>query len=106
MQERFVSEAIRPLGESTDTRGMAAGEPGLPHRFAWNDLEYEVAEVLETWKTTSGCSHGAAEEYVRKHWFRIRTTDDSEMKIYFERQARSVAQRATRWWLFTIATSE
>ena len=102
MRERFVSEALQPAGDSIDTAGMASGEPGVPRRFAWDGRDFEVAEILETWKSTSGCSHGGGEAYVRKHWFRVRTTDGSEMKIYFERQARSAGQRTTRWWLFAI----
>jgi hypothetical protein len=106
MAERFVSEAVEPVGEAIDTRGMGAGEPGLPRRFVWDGREHEIVEVLESWKTTSGCSHGGGEQYVRRHWFRVRTADGAEMKLYFERQARSARQRTARWWLFTISIPE
>ena len=32
----------------------------------------------------------------RKHWFRIRTTDGGEMKVYFERQGRSGRKHKTQ----------
>ena len=102
MRERFVSEKIEPVAGTMDRAGMARGEPGLPKRFVWRDQEYTVGEVLETWKETSGCKTGSDEHYVRKHWFRLRTTDGTEMTLYFDRQARSKRQRKSRWWLFTV----
>jgi len=103
MQEQFISEAITPVPGTTDTRGMSRGEPGLPERFTWRDQEYEVAEVTSQWKDTGGCHHGSAERYVRKHWFEIRTTDGTEMRIYFERQPRR-GQTKQRWWLQAVTT--
>ena len=101
MTVRFVSEPIRPVPGTMDTGSMAVGEPGLPSRFLWRNEEHAVAAVLEKWKETSGCRHGGAEQYVRKHWFHIRTAAGEEMKIYFERQPRSTRERKTRWWLFS-----
>lgn len=106
MKAQFVSEPVTPVAGTMDSAGMARGEPGLPQRFVWRDEEYTVAAVLERWKETSGCRSGADEQYVRKHWFKIRTTDGKEMKLYFERQARSKAQRKSRWWLFTVSSCE
>ena len=103
MRERFVSEVIEPIAGTMDRAGMARGEPGLPKRFVWRDREYTVAEVVETWKETSRCKTGSDEHYVRKHWFRLRTTDGTEMTLYFDRQALCKRQRKSRWWLFTIA---
>jgi len=100
---RFVSEAIHPVEGTFDTAGMAAGEPGLPKQFRWRNQTYTVAEVLEQSKETGPCSHGSGEQYVRKHWFRVRTTDGAVMRIYFERQAASARQRKARWWLHSIA---
>ncbi|NQU41698.1 hypothetical protein HQ520_00320 [bacterium] len=48
------------------------------------------------------CWSGSGERYVRKHWFRIRTTDGQEMKLYFERQARSAREAKKRWWLHSV----
>ena len=102
MQEELISESIKPVIGTMDTAGMSRGEPGLPQKFLWRGEEHTVAEVLEKWKDTGRCSHGSSERYVRKHWFKIRTTDGAIMKIYFERQARSSRQRKQRWWLYTI----
>lgn len=106
MRRQFISEAIQPVAETMSTRRMARGEPGLPRKFIWRGQEYHVAKVLETWKETSGCRSGSDEQYVRKHWYRVRTTDGSEMRLYFERQARSGRERKARWWLYSIAQPE
>jgi len=106
MREEFVSEPIRPVAGTADTRAMTTGAPGLPGRFLWRDREYAVAAVLETWKETSRCKSGSDEQYVRKHWYRVRTEDGAEMKLYFERQARSARQRKARWWLYTVASPD
>lgn len=100
---RFVSEALEPLGEAFTMSAMAAGEPGLPARFRWRGTEYEILRVIETWKTTSRCRNGSDEQYVRKHWYRILTSEGTEMEIYFERQARSARDRKKRWWLLSIS---
>jgi phosphoribosylglycinamide formyltransferase-1 len=84
---------------------MSAGEPGLPGRFSWRGTEYGVARVLATWKTTGPCKHGSGEQYVRRHWFRLITTDGTEMEIYFDRQPRA-AQNKQRWWRATVVERE
>lgn len=99
--KEFIAEPITPAEGSFTAAAMAAGEPGCPHRFRWRDDDYEVAQVLETWKTTGPCRHGSGERYVRKHWFRVLTTDGTEMEIYFDRQARS-SKKSRRWWLATV----
>jgi phosphoribosylglycinamide formyltransferase-1 len=104
MARQFVSEAIEPVADAMETRRMARGEPGLPRRFRWRDAEHEVAEVLESWRETSRCRHGSPEQYVRKHWYRVRTTDGAEMKLYFERQARPGRRGKLRWWLHSVST--
>ena len=102
MADQFVSEPIQPLPGTFDAAGMVRGEPGLPRRFRWRGDEYAVTDVLETWKDTGPCRSGSPERYVRKHWFRIRTTNGVEMVLYFERQAKSARDRKRRWWLYTI----
>ena len=102
MTEEFVGEQIRPVAGTTGTLGMTRREPGLPRRFTWRGEQYEVAEVLERWKQTGPCTSGSGERYVRKHWYRVRTMDGQEMKLYFERQARSKALRKKRWWLHSV----
>jgi len=100
--DQFVSEAITPVDASFDTASMSTGEPGLPLCFRWRDADYRVARVLDKWRTTGDCRHGSAEQYVRKHWFRVETTEGTEMVLYFDRQPRS-RQNKMRWWLATIS---
>jgi len=102
VSRHFIGEPIEPVGGTMSARRMSRGEPGLPRRFRWRDADYEVAEVLEQWKDTGPCRHGSGEQYVRKHWYRVRTTDGAEMALYFERQPRSSRERARRWWLHTV----
>ena len=94
-QETFVSEAIIPTSLAAPA---VIGDPGIPIRFRWRDDEYEIARIIEKWKTAGDCRHGSGERYVRRHWFRVETTGGTEMRIYFERQARS-KQNKKRWWL-------
>lgn len=102
MSEEFVSEPIEPVAGTFDTAGMTRGEPGLPGRFVWRQQEYAVAEVLRAWKESGPCRSGGPEQYLRKHWFKIRTDNGLEMTMYFERQARTKRQAKNRWWLYTI----
>ena len=102
--EQFIGEAIKPVEGTMDAPAMSTGGPGLPGRFTWRKREYVVAEILEKWKEHGNAREGPGEQYLRKHWFRVRTTDGTEMRIYFERNARSKNQRKTRWWLYTVKT--
>ncbi|MCD6416275.1 MAG: cytoplasmic protein [Planctomycetes bacterium] len=103
--ELSVDERITPVSGAFDTRRMAIGEPGLPLRFAWRGREYSVSSLLRRWKETGDCASGSSEQYVRKHWFRVRATTGEVMDIYFERQARSRSQAKQRWWLHAVNTS-
>jgi hypothetical protein len=98
----FISEPIVPLEASFDTGGMARGEPGLPNHFRWGKNEFTVAEVLETWKEHGNCRNGSGERYVRKHGYRIRTTDGTLMKIYFQRSVGRGKLGAKRWWIHSL----
>ena len=102
MSEEFVSEPIVPVSGTFDATAMTRGEPGLPSRFLWREQEYTTADVLEAWKETGPCRSGGPEQYLRKHWFKIRTDDGLEMTIYFQRQARTKRQDKKRWWLYTV----
>ena len=104
LHKEFVSETITPVAGSFDTASTAVGEPALPARFVWRGTEYEVVQVLDKWKTSGPCKHGSGEQYVRRHWFRVLTSDGVEMELYFDRQAR-VKQRSRRWWLATVIGS-
>lgn len=103
MSERLISEAITPFKDSFDLSDTPVGEPPLPRHFTWRGDEYMVAHILERHRELGrDATHGSKEMYLRKHWFRVRTTSGHVMKIYFERHAKSRAQRKTRWWLYTI----
>src|SRR5277367_7112483 len=103
MPSSFVSEPITPVKASFDPAGMARGEPGLPQRFRWREKEFIVAEVLEQWKEHGDCRHGSGERYVRKHGYRIRATDGSVMKLYFQRcMGRGKLPARSRWWMHSI----
>jgi len=106
MGEEFISEPIEPVAGTFDAAGMTRVEPGLPGRFVWRETEYAVADVIQAWKETGPCKSGAREQYLRKHWYKIKTDGGLEMTLYFERQARSKTQNKTRWWLYTINSKE
>jgi phosphoribosylglycinamide formyltransferase-1 len=101
MTEQFVGEAIQPVAETFDPRGMSAGGPGLPQQFRWRRKTVQVARMLRSWRETGPCHHGSGESYVRKHWFQIETNSGDTMVIYFERQARSRSGK-NRWWLYSM----
>lgn len=105
MPDTFVSEPIEPAPGSF-AAPAAAGEPALPMRFAWRGRDYVVQEVIEQWKESGPERGGGREIYLRKHWYHVRTDDGSEMKIYFERQARSKGAARKRWWLYTVTRPE
>ena len=96
--EHRLHESVDPLPGSFDARSMARGEPGLPGAFTWRGRTYEVADVERSWKET-GVDRG--DRYVRRHVFRIRTTDGTSMELYADRQAR---RGAARWWLRRVVT--
>ena len=100
MKETFIGESITPEDMSFSASPMAAGKPGLPGQFSWKGKKFSIVSVLEEWKEAGDCRHGSGERYLRKHWFRVKTTEDLEMKIYFERQTRSSG--GTRWRLYSI----
>ena len=100
MPATFISEPITP-DASFDPLAMARGEPGLPEKFRWRGREWIVAEVLETSKEYGDCKHGSGERYVRRHCFRIRTTEGHVMRVYFQRTFGR-ARAAARWWLQSV----
>ena len=96
-----MSEPIEPVAATCDTGRMAIGEPGLPREFLWRGKTFEVADVLRAWRETGRCTHGSDEMYLRKHWYKVKTTSNAVMKIYFERQPRG-KRKTVRWWLYSI----
>ena len=99
--EHFISQALRPAAGTFDTGRMARGEPGLPRQFVWGERTLEVAAVMRAWKQTRPCRHGSGEQYVRKHWYEVRTTAGEVAVIYFERHPPKSRSRE-RWWLFSL----
>ena len=101
----FVGEPLTPAdgpqGRRVDAAAMASGAPGLPRRFRSRSGEFEVARVLARWRTTGGCHSGSRERYVRRHWYRVRTTAGEELELYFDRQPRTRRRQNRRWWLYT-----
>ncbi len=103
MPASFISEPIAPLGGSFDPAGMARGEPGLPHKFRWRKREFTVGRVLEQWKEHGDCKHGSGERYVRRHSYRVETTDGTIMCLYFLRSmGRGKWTKPTRWRIQSI----
>lgn len=100
MHATFISEPIVP-DASFDPLAMARGEPGVPGKFRWRDREWIVAEVLETSKAYGDCKHRSGERYLRRHRFRLRTTDGHVLRVYFQRSFAR-ARATTRWWLQSI----
>jgi len=101
-KEQFVGERLKPDAATFNTFALVGGVPQMPKRFTWRGETFEVAEVLDGWKELGPAKEGGARQYLRKHWFHIRTTTGEEMKIYFERTARSTKMRKTRWWLYSL----
>jgi phosphoribosylglycinamide formyltransferase-1 len=107
MAERFISEPITPVEGTLNLAETPVGEPPLPQKFIWRDVEYTVDKILDKRKELGrDATHGSKEKYLRKHWFRVRTTSGHTMNIYFERRAKSKAQRLTRWWLYTLVEDD
>jgi phosphoribosylglycinamide formyltransferase-1 len=104
MKEQFIGEPITPEQASFSSSQMATGKPGLPRQFSWRGKQVPIVELLEEWKEAGDCRHGSGERYVRKHWYRFRTTDDVEMRVYFERQGRSSGR--ARWRLYSLREPE
>ncbi|HOW36311.1 MAG TPA: DUF6504 family protein [Candidatus Omnitrophota bacterium] len=103
MPQEFISEAIKPVEGTFDTKRMAVGEPGLPREFIWRGTTYKIKEVLTVWKETGPCTHGSKEMYVRRHYYEVLTETGETMKIYFERQPPRGKPKSPRWWLFSKA---
>ena len=100
--QRFICEPLTPVAGTADTTAMARGEPGLPKRFTWRGREYRVVDVVRTWKTTGPCTSGADEQYVRRHWYTIRTDPPMTMTVYCDRQSKDRKHPKARWWVYTI----
>jgi hypothetical protein len=102
-RESFISEPIAPESGTFGLAAMARGEPGLPAAFVWRGKQYTVAGVLKSWKSTGADRSGGSERYVRRHWYRVKTTTGEVMTLYFTRQPpRGRSRSRQRWTLFSM----
>jgi len=101
MPEKFVSEAIKPVVNSCDTKGMSIGMPGLPGEFVWRGEKIVITDTLRTWRAIGTCRHGSGEQYARRQWFEVKTARHGIMKIYFNRSTLG-RTKEMGWWLYTI----
>jgi phosphoribosylglycinamide formyltransferase-1 len=103
MSATFVSELIEPLDASFDTARMAQGEPGVPHKFRWRGRVHALDAVLEAQKNYGDCSHGSGERYVRKHLYRVLTSEGLVLRLCFQRTlGRGKFRTTSRWWVQSI----
>jgi len=103
MGERLISEAIEPIRDGTAEPAPAApGEPIPPGRFRWRDRDVTVTTVLEKWKGLSPRAANVRGQYVRRHWYRIRTAEGQVMTIYLVRTAANVSRHRPSWWLYSV----
>ena len=98
MAQRRIAEEITPEPGSFDARTMARGVPGVPRRFRWRDREYEIAEVVRSWKELSDAPAGGGDRYVRRHAYLVCTTRGQQMHLVAER-----GRHRTRWLLRSVA---
>ncbi len=100
--DEFVSEPLAPRAGTFDAGQMAAGLPGLPGGFVWRGESRAVVEVVETWKQSSPEGGRAGNErYLRRHYYRLRMSDESEWTVYFVRQTPRSGSPKSRWFLLS-----
>lgn len=93
--DEFISEPLRPLRGTFDTRAMGTGLPGLPAGFTWRATAYTVIAVVAAWKASAPSS---GQLYLRRHYYRLRMSDGRTWTVYFLRHAYGDAARK-RWYL-------
>lgn len=100
--ETLISESITPKPGSFDTSMMARGGPGIPRVFTWRGKDYHVLGVIDTW-TGRQPGKGMDREYtyIRKHYYRIKTTTGETMTLQFDRKPQGARGR-DRWSLFSL----
>lgn len=98
---QLVSEAIEPVPGAFDTAFMSRGMPGVPREFFWRKQKRVVAQVFRTWKTMGPCRNGSGEQYVRRHWYEVRTQDGEEMTLYFDK-GTSGKRKDMEWFLYAV----
>ena len=101
MPEKFISEPIKPVMDSCDTKSMSIGAPEAPKEFIWRNERVTITSTLRTWRSTGACRHGSGEQYARRHWFEVKTAKHGTMKIYFNRGSPG-RNKEMGWWLYTV----
>ncbi len=98
----LISEKIVPFAGTFDASAMSRGEPGLPSGFTWRDEEYIIVKRMDSWKKSSPEGGKAGNEvYLRRHYYRLRMSDDSVWVVYFVRQTPKSGNAKHRWFLYT-----
>lgn len=98
----FVSEPITPVGPS-DTSAMARGEPGLPASFKWRDQTLDIIRCIRAWKHSEReSSQTRGELYLRRHYYLLEMSDQSQWQVYFTRQPLKSGRATQRWFLYKI----
>ena len=101
-KEKLISEPVAPVAGSFNAATMAQGESGVPMIFSWRGTEYRVKAIIENWKNFRSCRNGSHEQYVNKHFFKIRTDSDEVMTLY---RARTGSKKDV-WTLYTITVKK
>jgi len=100
--EKLISEPVAPVAGSFNAAAMAQGESGVPMIFSWRGNEYRVKTILDSWRNFRHCRNGSREQYVNKHFFKIRTESDEVMTLY---RARTGSKKDV-WTLYTITVKK
>ena len=100
----LISEPIVPRTGTFDVSRMARGEPGLPEGFRWRGVSTDIHEELATWKESSREGGGAGDLYLRRHYYKLRMSDDRVWTVYFVRQTPRSGSPKNRWFLYTLET--
>ncbi len=103
----LISAPITPHPGTSDTSRMGRGEPGLPSGYVWRGTSYDVLEELDARKESSreGARTGG-ELSLRRHYFRLRMSDDTIWTVYCARQTPRSGDPKKRWFLYTIEPGE
>ena len=100
--ETFVGEPIAPKPGSFASSMMARGGPGIPRQFTWRGKTYEALGVIATWTSREpGKGMDKGYTYVRKHFYRVKTTSGEIMTLEFDRKPQGPGGRQ-RWSLFSV----
>lgn len=98
----FIGEELTPLAGTGDVGMMSRGEPGMPRRFLWRGVQFELVGVIDAWKTQGPCRHGSGEMYLRRHWYKVQVRPHQVMTVYCDRQAKDRRKPKSRWWVYTV----